>query len=148
MLVEENGESYRVDTNAVGDKFWIQDGRVHRTNGPAIEYHNGIKVWCIRGQVHRTDGPAYEYPDGKKIWMQSGMLHRENGPAYEYPSGTSFWYLNDKLHRLDGPAALVSDHTSGDEYRIVPTEEEWWIDGRRYNKEQYDIKIGELQNAN
>lgn len=102
MLVEENGESYRVDTNAVGDKFWIQDGRVHRTNGPAIEYHNGIKVWCIRGQVHRTDGPA----------------------------------------------ALVSDHTSGDEYRIVPTEEEWWIDGRRYNKEQYDIKIGELQNAN
>jgi hypothetical protein len=32
-----------------GRKCWYQNGRRHRTDGPAIEYPDGDKHWYIRG---------------------------------------------------------------------------------------------------
>ena len=53
-----------------GDKVWRNPaGQLHRLNGPAIEYHYGLKVWYLYGQLHRTDGPAIEYADGDKRWF-------------------------------------------------------------------------------
>ena len=47
------------------------------------------------GKLHRKDGPAIEYPNGDKEWYLNGELHREDGPAIEYPNGGNVWYLND-----------------------------------------------------
>jgi hypothetical protein len=60
-------------------------------------YANGYKFWYLNGKLHREDGPAIEWADGDKWWYLNGKLHREDGPAIEYASGDKRWYLNDDL---------------------------------------------------
>ena len=39
--------------------IWLTDNKVlHRINGPAVEYDSGSKFWLQNGQLHRDDGPA------------------------------------------------------------------------------------------
>ena len=59
-------------------------------------WDNGYKEWFLNDKLHRTDGPAIEYPNGDKKWYLNGELHREDGPACEYANGNKFWYLNGK----------------------------------------------------
>ena len=33
-----------------------------------ITYANGTKYWYLNGKLHRTDGPAVEYSDGSTEW--------------------------------------------------------------------------------
>jgi hypothetical protein len=49
-------------------------------------------------KLHRTDGPAIEYSDGNKYWYINGKCHREDGPAIEYANGDKGWFLNDKVY--------------------------------------------------
>ena len=65
-------ETYTVKVNTNGSKFWYQDDKLHRTDGPAIEYANGGKFWYQDDKLHRTDGPAVEYADGDKRWYIEG----------------------------------------------------------------------------
>jgi len=83
-------------THPNGTKEWSIGGRLHREDGPAIEYSNGAKAWYLHEECHREDGPAVEYASGDKEWFLNGKLHREDGPAVERADGTKRWYLNDK----------------------------------------------------
>jgi len=58
-------------------------------------YNQHKKIWFFQGKLHREDGPAIEYPNGTKKWYLNGKRHREDGPAVEYPNGTKEWFLND-----------------------------------------------------
>ena len=60
---------------------------------------DGTKEWYLNDKLHREDGPAIEFANGDKSWYLNGKLHREDGPAVEYASGSKSWYLNGKLHR-------------------------------------------------
>jgi hypothetical protein len=33
-----------------GNKYWYQNGKIHRTDGPACEQSGGIKQWYIEGE--------------------------------------------------------------------------------------------------
>ena len=55
---------------------------------------NGKKNWYLNGKLHREDGPAVEYANGTKRWYLNGERHREDGPAVEDAYGTKKWYLN------------------------------------------------------
>lgn len=99
------------------------DGKLHRIDGPAIEWSNGDRFWFIKGRRHRTDGPAVEYANGTKEWYKRGKLHRTNGPAKECADGTKMWYINGKLHREDDPAIEWSNG-----------QKEYWINGARIYK--------------
>ena len=55
-------------THPNGTKQWWFNGKLHREDGPAIEYSNGGKCWCINGELHRLDGPAIEYSNGDRQW--------------------------------------------------------------------------------
>ena len=55
---------------------------------------NGDKEWFLNGKLHRVDGPAVEYADGSKRWYIDGKRHRIDGPAIEYANGTKCWYLD------------------------------------------------------
>lgn len=57
---------------------------------------NGDKEWYLNGKLHREDGPAIEYSNGYKACYLGGKLHREDGPAIERANGDKFWYINDK----------------------------------------------------
>ena len=60
-------------------------------------YPNGTKRWYLNGKLHREDGPAIEYAIGHKEWYLNGKFHREDGPAIEDANGTKkWWYLNGK----------------------------------------------------
>jgi hypothetical protein len=75
---------------------WFLNGKLHRTDGPAIERANGDRLWYLNGNLHRTDGPAIEHADDYREWYLNGKLHRTDGPALEWANGDHFWFLNDK----------------------------------------------------
>lgn len=105
-------------------QFIIDGGRLHREDGPALEYFNGTKYWYKNGKRHREDGPAVEHYNGYKEWYINGRLHREDGPAIEFANGSKEWWINGKYHREEGPAV---EHVSGTR--------EWWINGKLQKKE-------------
>ena len=59
---------YYTEIDSDGNKFWYLNGKLHRVDGPAVEYSNGDKFWYLNGKPHRVDGPAIECRDGYKAW--------------------------------------------------------------------------------
>ena len=50
------------------------------------------------GKLHREDGPAVEYDSGYKSYWMNGMRHRFDGPAIEWEDGTKeYWYYGKRL---------------------------------------------------
>lgn len=59
--------------------------------------NNGTVMYLLtENRLHREDGPAIEYCGGTKAWFVNGVCHREDGPAIEYYNGIREWYLNGK----------------------------------------------------
>lgn len=83
---------------------------------------NGTVEWRLDDRIHREDGPAIEYTDGTKKWYWNGKLHRENGPAVEYPSGTKHWFLNGKCHRVVQASAVKHDSDKAARPELLPPE--------------------------
>lgn len=74
------------------------------------------EYWKDRNKEnHRLDGPA------KIMYYSSGNL------------SLVVWYKHGKRHRLDGPALIDYDEDGKTIYI-----QEYWINGRRYTKEEYD----------
>ncbi len=82
--------------NIIIERHYIKGDKLHREDGPAIEWSNGTKEWWFGGVLHREDGPAIEQKDGTKQWFKNGKRHREDGPAVEWSSGKKSWHLEDK----------------------------------------------------
>ena len=38
-----------------------------------LEVKNGTNCWYINGKIHREDGPAIEWSDGNKEWYINGV---------------------------------------------------------------------------
>jgi hypothetical protein len=86
---------YTVKVQDNGDRYWWLNGKLHREDGPSVEYANGTREWYLNGKLHREDGPAIEYSDGSRCWYLNDNLHREDGPAVEWHTGSRQWFLND-----------------------------------------------------
>ncbi len=120
----------------VGNIFWRNKGdRLHRLDGPAIEWIDGSKEWYQNGWIHRLGGPAIERVDGSKEWYQNGVLHRLDGPAIEWETGSKEWWKEGRLHRLDGPALIF---ISGAKF--------WYKDGNKFkNKDHFFRKLNKKE---
>jgi hypothetical protein len=59
-------------------------------------YTNGDKHWYLNGKLHREDGPAVEWSNGAKFWYLNDLIHREDGPAVELSAGFNAWFLNNE----------------------------------------------------
>jgi hypothetical protein len=72
-----NKSRYEIDR--YGNKCWFnEEGKLHRTDGPAVEWGVGInKQWWVNGLRHRIDGPAIEYYNGYKEWWVNGVRYTE-----------------------------------------------------------------------
>jgi len=78
------------------EKFYYDDeGRLHREDGPALDFGDGIICWMHHGHTHRVGGPACVGYDGTEYYYQNSQLHREDGPAIIHRDGTVEYYLND-----------------------------------------------------
>jgi hypothetical protein len=104
-------------TSMDGTKRWYLNGKLHRTDGPAIEYANGDKRWYLNDQLHRTDGPAVEHTDGTKMWYLNGKCHRTDGPAILWSDGDKVWFLNDQELSLD--QWLAANTELSDQQRVM-----------------------------
>ena len=112
------------DVDKEGVKRWYdKSGRLHRKDGPAVEYVDGGKEWWQQGRLHRIGGPAMEYADGTKVWWENGEGHRIGGPAVEYANGRKEWREHGELHREDGPAVEYEDGRKGWHWRGQGTNE-------------------------
>jgi hypothetical protein len=78
-------------TAADGARRWYRGGKLHRDDGPAVEYPNGNRFWYRFGRLDRAGGAACEYADGSRFWHRAGLLHRDDGPAVELPTGEKYW---------------------------------------------------------
>ena len=105
---------------------WYKDGKLHREDGPAVEWEDGSKEWLIEGKLHRLDGPAMEDVDGYKAWFVNGKAHRVDGPAVIDAEGNEEWLQNGKFHRLDGPAIVRKDGFKA-----------WYFGGVKVSHEQH-----------
>jgi len=76
-----------------------------KRNGLIID-SNRTKSWYMNGKLHRVDGPAIEYANGAKVWYSDGKCHRVDGPAVELSDGTKAWYYNDKQYTFSHWIAL------------------------------------------
>ena len=122
-------EKHLVKVNDYGTYWYAWPGterKLHRLDGPAIEYSDGGREWYQNGRLHRVDGPAVERPNGYRAWWQTGRLHRLDGPAIVYSDGNREWYQNGQVHRLDGPAVINEDGTK-----------EYWINGTQHTEESW-----------
>jgi len=70
---------YTVKVDYIGTRRWYLNGKLHREDGPAVEYASGDKFWYLNGKCHREDGPASEYTDGDKAWYLSGVKYTTEG---------------------------------------------------------------------
>jgi hypothetical protein len=115
---------YTVEVYNNGSKHWYLDGKLHREDGPAVEYPKVGNLWYLNGKRHREDGPAVESYNGSKCWYLNDKLHREDGPAIECPKEGKGWFLNGKELTEQEHKAATSKPTC--EGKIVE------IDGKKY----------------
>jgi len=120
-----------------GSKHWYLNGKLYREDNRAFELADASKHWYLNGKLHREDGPAIECADGSKYWYLNGKRHREDGPAFEWSDGSKSWYLNGKLHREDGPAV---EYASGDKA--------WYLSGQPLSKEEWEKRTGKKKTIN
>lgn len=103
-----------------GNVRWkLLDGRLHREDGPAVEYVNGSKYWWFNGERHREDGPAVIRPGESEEWYLNDLRHREDGPAIILPGRIEEWWFEGLRHRKDGPAMIHGEYL------------EYWIRGKQ-----------------
>ena len=75
-----------------------------------IIHEDGYEYWLLNGELHRTNGPAEIWSDGTQYWWLNGVLHREDGPAVIFSEGDQYWWLNGKEYNFsDWLAALDAD---------------------------------------
>ena len=67
---------------------WTKDGKQEFTEEQWYDFDYN--------KLHRRDGPAVEWSDGEKWWYVDGKLHRLDGPAIEWPNGSKEWWVEDK----------------------------------------------------
>ena len=56
-------EEMKIDV--YGTKRWYKNGKLHREDGPALEYISGDKHWYKNGKRHNIYGPASLYSNSR-----------------------------------------------------------------------------------
>ena len=93
-------EQPECEVNESGTKRWYLNDKLHREDGPAVEWSNGSKQWYFNDKLHREDGPACEWADGDKWWWLHGKeVHPETLVDLQLSRGT-FCYYNEETDTL------------------------------------------------
>lgn len=118
-------------------KWFNDENRLHRVDGPAILWPDGQGEWYLNGLLHRDGGPAVSDGHGD-TWYHNGEVHRDDGPAVEGRNGYKSWYKHGKQHRIGGPAVE----------EVGALDDEYWVDDRQFTEEEYyryvDQETGEV----
>jgi hypothetical protein len=68
-----------------------------------VDRDGTVRYYDEDNKLHRDDGPALILPNGSQFWFCHGILHREDGPAREFDNG-------DEDYWLDGEQVTKEEH--------------------------------------
>ncbi len=71
-----------------------------------IDLDGNIRYYNEQFKLHREDGPALEYSNGDKFWIVNDSYHRLDGPALEYASGDRCYYIMGKQYSYENWLAI------------------------------------------
>ncbi len=95
---EWNGYENECDDGPYMDEYCnighIKDGKLHREDGPAIEWSNGDKFWYLNGKLHREYGPAIKLISGHEEWWVNG---KEYHAGITYKEALKIWKTNEVM---------------------------------------------------
>jgi hypothetical protein len=90
-----------------GSKEWLnKEGKHHKENGPSVIGYGDCEGWLQNGKLHRSKGPAIErfipnsfVKNGDKEWWKNNKRHRLNAPAAIYPNANQiqFWHFGKRI---------------------------------------------------
>lgn len=63
-------------------------------NGYGVTITSRKIIWTKNGKIHRSDGPAVESIDGGCKWYRNGLPHRRDGPAEITSTGKMLYYID------------------------------------------------------
>lgn len=72
-------------------KKYTLNGKLHRIDGPAMEWSDGDNFWYLNGQLHRTDGPAWKFTDPNE----------KHSEEFFYYKGTSYPSIQEWFEAMD-----------------------------------------------
>lgn len=121
-----NPESTAIERPDGTREHWHR-GRLHREDGPAVEFagkelhlrlpfgelrlFGPVELWFRRGRLHRDGEPAVRDAKGSALWFTEGRVHRDDGAAVEDVDdhGTNLWWFRDGIHHRDDGPAFIHD---------------------------------------
>ncbi len=123
------------------NKTWFsRNGKIHKTNGPAVLWNCGTKEWFFTGKPHRGgDEPAVQstwvdswhiFKGQKNEWIVNGERHRENDMPAVVDQGRREWFVNGRLHRTLGPA--IESESGAKEWYVNGIEQVWFENERNF----------------
>jgi hypothetical protein len=62
-----------------------------------VDEYGTTKYFNSKKQLHRDEGPALIFNNGIEAWFQNGLQHRYDGPAETHPDGTQRWYIHGQF---------------------------------------------------
>jgi hypothetical protein len=69
--------------------------------------NNIIYEYYENGILHKKDGPARIYANGMRKWYYKGQLHRKSGPTIEHPDGVRGWYYHGKHQKTEHVHTII-----------------------------------------
>ena len=130
-----------IEINPFGTYYWRDKAmtKLHREDGPAKQLTDGTTFWYFNNKLHRTNGPAVEYPNeypdyyphGYRAWYLNGKCHREDGPAMICNNGKCYWYIN-------GTEVTEQEHR---DFYTPPTPKTININGKEFTLEELNSLI-------
>ena len=122
-----------------GTKFHYKDDELHKEDGPAVIYANGIVEYRIEGKRHREEGPAVVHLDAKEEYWIDGKKHRENAPAVIRADCVLEYWINGERVDVYRPDSFCFETNSREEALE-------WLDSkeRPYCREMYLMEINAM----
>jgi hypothetical protein len=138
--------------NECGTKYWFDDNKLHRDDGPAVIYSNGnVEFWFKGNRIYcKTNDhflstipliPSYlefeELSYGSEFYFDDdNKLHCDDGPALIYRKQNIFHYSkyfhHGKLHRANGPA-----------FELLEKHKEWYLNDELHRVDGPAIEISD-----
>lgn len=113
-MTEPVHKTFQTDEGHVGH---TRDGKLHSVDGAAaMTYPDGTSWWYHHGKIHREDGPAVQWSNGVSEWWQDNQRHRDQGPAVIFPNtaaiapdkrGIKQWWVRGKLIKEEVPPPVA-----------------------------------------
>lgn len=98
---------------------------IHRKGGPAVLTRPNVmfdlsEIWVENGLVHREDGPAIRWHNGSVEYLYRGLRHRERGPASIWIDGdVEYWTMGKHHPGCMGTQTFNRDFSDFDELSVV-----------------------------